>query len=254
MQPFCFPTQQNNTTVQSVSAVRVSGAWWGLAMSYVRLLRLPPQFEAVGATRCWRRQISARGGRPNNLRDDCAELYARHAFLRGDDTRLRVGREIGQGAVGSRRHGSRIDVADIYAREISGKGTASSTSSSGPALTACDRLDPRPSAVRAPLMYSTSARAPLALWGATETGTHSGGAWGNQQAQLRLLREFSSVPPEQQDSKIDSSDHHNARKTFPGQRAFVGGLLKPSDVSKCLGSIYLLIVTMHDGSILRCLI
>lgn len=213
--------------------MRVSGTWWCLAMSYVRLLRLPPHSEAVSATRCWRRQLSTRGGRPNNLRDDCADLYARHAFLRGDDTRRRAGRAIGQGAVGSRRHGSRNDVAGHYAGEKTGKGTASSTCTSGPALTACDRLDARPSTVRAPLVHSTSARAPWALWGATGTGTHPGGAWGNQQAHWRLLRAFSSVPPEQQNSKMDSPDHQNARKTFPGQRVFVGGLLKPSDVSKC---------------------
>lgn len=200
-------------------------------MSYVRLLRLPPQSEAVGVTRCWRRQLSGRGSRQNNLRDDRVELYARHAFLRGDNTRAEAGRSIGQGVVGSRRHASRNRGEGYYAGDKTGRGTASSIYASSSALTTCQRLGTSSLTARASLMHSTSARASSALWGATGTGTRPGGAWTHQQARWRLLRAFSSVPPEQQDSKTDSPDQNNGRRTFPGQKVFVGGLLKPSDVS-----------------------
>lgn len=212
-------------------------------MSYVRLLRLPPHSHPSVAARCWRRQAGSRGGgRADNLHDstapsnsrqhacrqqavaqyrsnhgtryDCS-LFARAATVRGVagyDNQAQAGTDNVRGITGQRS----ANITNSTSSETSVFGTGSSLR--------------RPGAVHSGALWSGS--------GTLCTGSlpRGRGAWGGQEMQWKLqsLRGFASasVPPDPKESAKESIEQpNNGQRTLPGQRVFLGGLLKPSDVS-----------------------
>lgn len=200
-------------------------------MSYVRLLRLPPQSGDIGPS-CWRRHLSA-GSSTEHARD------AWHRRLRaGNYVLSKVGGDDILDAAAQRVLGKRCcEEAGIPWKGVAGggggggkKNTTSAVSSTRPTsatLTAVGRRQINPAHRGEVLLCSTHSRESLPFWGALGTGWNHG--VGGTGLQWQSLRAFASAPPEPA-SKTDSPNSKAARPG-PRQRAFLGDLLKPSDVS-----------------------
>lgn len=203
-------------------------------MSYLRLLRLPPQPEAASAARCWRRQLPSRAG-SNSYTHDGKDLRGR---LRLQHRFPRAGHHVQRSAVGSmtqrvlrvkRREEGAMSAADLVEEPCVAVSRSACTNSAALPTLICFHANP--SSRGALLVNSPSARATSPLWGTLDTRSGAGaeGRWSQQQGRWNSLRGFSSLPPEPE-SKVDSTD--SGRRVLPGQRAFLGGLLKPSDVRR----------------------
>lgn len=202
-------------------------------MSYVRLLRLPPQSEAAGFTRSWKRHLSAcGGGTGKNVRHAWVDSHAVNPL---QYRRSRPGGScalgsdegaIAPGAIGSKC----IDDAGIPRGNLPMEAIAATRGRSA-ALAELRRLESSPSH-RALLLCSKNLGASLRSQGSLVSGygSRAGRATPQQQVYWQSLRGLSSGPPEQPDAKTDAPDS-NGRRVLPGQKVFMGGLLKPSDVS-----------------------
>lgn len=137
-----------------------------------------------------------------------------------------------RGAVGSRCEESDIAGGDLPMESIA------ATRERSTALSELRRLESS-SSDRALLLRSSKLGALLRSQGPLVSGYGPGAGGGTLQLQAhwQSLRAFSSGPPEQPDSKMDSPDSNGRRVLPPGQKVFMGGLLKPSDVSggECIG-------------------
>lgn len=203
-------------------------------MSYVRLLRLPPQSGDIGST-CWRRHLSARSSsstRAEHGRD--ASNAWQHQRLRASSSCVlsEVGGNDVLGAAAQSVVGRRcFNEVGMSWKGVVGKNTtgASATRPTTAALTAAGRLQIDPAQQRRGLLLRSTphSRDSLPFRGALRTGWDHG--VGGTGLQWQSLRAFASAPPEPA-SKTDSP---NRTATRPGlrTRASLGDLLKPSDVS-----------------------
>ena len=205
-------------------------------MSYVRLLRLPPQPEAAVFTRSWKRHLSACGSGRKNVRGAWTDSHAvnpmqYHGSRLGDNSALDNDGGAIVRVVGSRRIGEGGIV-----REHLPKASIAATRTRSAALSELRRLESSPSHTSRALLLRSTLGAPVRSQGALVSGygPGAGGATPQQQVHWQSLRALSSGPPEQPDSKMDSPDS-NGRRVVPGQKVFMGGLLKPSDVSEVGG-------------------
>lgn len=215
-------------------------------MSYVRLLRLPPQAQADAAFRCWRRQLGSHGGKKadnicdssttaRNSRHPVRQLAAQYHNICGSqhDCRrfARTSTDRGMSVYGHQAdHGVGVEQRDAYIIRSA-------------AILGAQK----------PYFVTTSSSCrPIHLGGlAARSGTHctrlfSGGGegWGPQEMrwQLQSWRGFASAsaPPDPKESGKDTIERSNStgngtgHRALPGQRVFLGGLLKPSDVSQLL--------------------
>lgn len=200
-------------------------------MSYVRLLRLPPQSEVSGFTRSWKRHLSA-CSTGKNVRHAWADLHAvnplqyRRSRPGGSCALGSDGGAIAPGAIGSRC----IENEGIARGDLC-MGSIAATRERSAALAELPRLESSPSH-RALLLCSNTLGPSLRSQGSLVSGygSRAGRATPQQQMHWQSLRGLSSAPPEQPDAKTDAPDS-NGRRALPGQKVFMGGLLKPSDVS-----------------------
>lgn len=209
-------------------------------MSYVRLLRLPPQSGDVGFS-CWRRHLSARSGsgsiRVEHGRD--ASNAWQHRHLRASNYVLSKAGNNGmldaaaESVVGKSCH----EEVGIPLKCVVGGGSGngetiiigrSATRPTSAALTAIGGLQIDPAHRVGLLPRSTRWRKSLAFRGALGIGWDHG--VGGTGLQWQSLRAFASTPPEPA-SKTDSPTSKAAAQSGPRPRAFLGDLLKPSDVS-----------------------
>lgn len=244
-------------------------------MSYIRLLKLPPHSQVAGVARWCRRQFSAGGERPNNLRDSSSmdtgsnntccsrnssvvhscsgsrnitsssgtstsNIISHHYHSRGqvqDHQRQQTGNDrchtAGAATLqGVTRHGHDMRVG-MDTRGVTGKHGQASVTTLRTHITWRD--EGLPFKRRPGLQKTTSLGALSSTPEIMCTGSQSRrGAWGQRDVQWMPLRGFSSTPPPDQRESVDSTDQHHGQRALPGQRAFLGGLLKPSDVSRQL--------------------
>lgn len=207
------------------------------SMSYVRLLRLPPLSEAAVSSRSCRRNWSACGGGANNLRDRSLDVHARNLLQhrRYGACENVVAVSGGRAVRGIARSQTVRDVTSssylagdgiatgVLAVEPNWKKTTTCTERA--ALSAPQCLEPRPSPRGSWLPDNSQSSLPFWAISGTRRGPEAGQAWNGPKSQWQSLRAFASVPPEQSDPKDKS------RQALAGQKAFHGGLLKPSDVS-----------------------
>lgn len=201
-------------------------------MSYVRLLRLPPQSEAVGPY--WRRHISV--ARFSSGRSaEHARVVWQHRCVRARQHALRraggdgVLDAIAQVSLGNRGFGQVRTLWEGVAGGGGCKNTATASAIAIPdkaALAANARLQISPAHGDGLPLQSTRPASPLPLWGALETGWNHGA--GGTGVQSQSLRGFASAAPP--DPSAKTSPDSKVERVGPGQRAFLGDLLKPSDV------------------------
>lgn len=211
------------------------------------MLRLPPHSEATGAARCWRRHFSAPRDGVSNLSSvdwHTRQLLLQHRRFRTCDGALRsLGVATVQGLPGTKCRETGVGAKGDVVGKLSGNDTmaiaTAGTCTKRAALFEVGRFEPRSSRTAAALLRSTRARAssPFLQVLGTVSCSALGSTWSQQQAHWQTLRGFASVPPEQPDSRTDTHDH-NSRRALPGQRAFLGGLLKPSDVSSTAAKFF----------------
>lgn len=224
-------------------------------MSYMRLLRLPPQSETAGFTRSWKRHLSACGGGSKNVRRAWADSHAVNPL---PYLRSRLGDSSGLGNYGGatlRVVGSRCVEESCIARGGPPMESIGATRKKSAALSELQRClesnQSQHSSTRSVLRATLGAslRSKGALLGGC--GPWAGGATTQQRVHWQSLRALSSGPPEQADSKTEDSPDGNGRRGLPAQKVFMGGLLKPSDVSEAGGMfrcpVFGHCVTPEDG-------
>lgn len=218
-------------------------------MPYVRLLRLPPQSRDVVGSSCWRRHLSARSSsgftRVEHGRNASSNAW-QHRHLRASNYVLSKagGNDMpdaaARGVVGKTCREEVAMPLRCVAGGGSGKGNTTGPSATRPtsaaALTAAGRLQTDPAHRAGLLPRSTWGRESLAFRGALGAGwDHGVGGIG---LQWQSLRAFASAPPEPAASKTDSPNSKPAAQSGSRPRAFLGDLLKPSDVSTRLSLVY----------------
>lgn len=234
-------------------------------MSYVRLLRLPPYAHPSVAARCWRRQAGSRGGgRPDNLLHEGPGPSDSRHFTRQHATQYHSDRgtphhcshfaraATARGVPGYAHQGQAgIDKAGDPVGQRRANVT-NATSSETPVFGA-DSSVWRPGPLR-PAAFSSGSRTVR-----MSSLPRGGGAWGAQEMQLQSqsLRGFASasVPPDPKEPAPDSTEQpNNGSRALAGQRAFLGGLLKPSDVSRYLDCRTRTVHSHYDATIIlvRC--
>lgn len=201
-------------------------------MSYVRLIRLPPQSEAAGITRCWRKYLSSRGGGATNISRPL--LHHRTGWTGAHPGNGKAMRQMAKQGVYRRNVNPSLGTAmKVIATELTEEVRSSSTCISSSDVS----YQATPFKVTLALR-SASTRTTSPTWGALESslGVRGGGSWSHSPRQLQQsLRGFSSVPPSQPETKTDSQEYISRLKLLKGQKQ--GGLegpLKPSDVRSVL--------------------
>ena len=205
-------------------------------MSYVRLLRLPPQSEAVSPY--WRRHLSARSNNGGSSAEH-ARVVWQHRRVRARKHALSCagGEDIldatAQVAGGNRGFGQvRTLVEGVAGGGGKNTGTASAirVPHTAAALTATETFQTSPAHGNGLLMHSKPPNSPLPLWGVLGIGWSHGERGTGLQSQS--LRGFASAAPP--DPSAKTSPASKSERVRPGQRAFLGDLLKPSDVRTSL--------------------
>lgn len=186
-------------------------------MSYTRLLRLPLSSEAVSPH--WRRQLSgcSRNGGSGSLE------HSRTASRRFRTHHPGLGREGGEGipkAVENRvSDGADASLLTAGAAEAAARRAGAASRRQA---TAVRRFQTSFAHGEEAFLRSRHQPPSSRFWGAAGAGWKYGSRGGGLQSQS--LRAFASTPPPDQAAKPSS--------TGPRQRASLGDLLKPSDVSK----------------------
>lgn len=213
-------------------------------MSYVRIIRLPPQSDALGAVRCWRRHLSARKGATYvHAQGLLLLLEQNHCFsLKPVSTH----RNFGSATVQGLSNDCFCEIRDVAAGDLVGDivGNTARKYTIGAAFSNWESPISNALALDGPLsiidinrrgsgavlLRSTKARASFLSRGAlgTASGPDAGGSWSKRHVYSQSFRAFAS---EKSDSKADAPVDLSGRKVQSDQRAFLGGLLKPSDVS-----------------------
>lgn len=197
-------------------------------MSYVRLIRLPPQLEAAGITRCCRKYPSSRGGGATNISRPL--LHHHTGWIGADPGNGKALRKMAmQGAYRRNLSPSLGNAMKAVATELTEEVRSNSTCISNSDVS----YQATPFKVTLALS-SASTRTTSLTRGALESslGVRGGVSWSHSPRQLQQsLRGFSSVPPSQPGAKTDSQEYISRLKLLKGQKQ--GGLegpLKPSDV------------------------
>lgn len=214
-------------------------------MSYVRLLRLLPQSEAVGP--CWRRHLSAHSSNRVSSAEHARVVWQHRRVRARQHARSSAGGgdvpdAIAQVALGSRGFGQVRTPLEVVADGGGRKNTGTAgaiRSRHTAALTATETLPTSAAHGTGLLLHSTRPHYPLARLGALGTDwSHGAGGTG---VQSQSLRGFASAAPP--DPSVKTSPARKGERVGPGQRAFLGDLLKPSDVRTlhCIGHGHCLI-------------
>lgn len=210
-------------------------------MSYVRLLRLPPQSEAV-SLQC-RRNLSARSSKCGSSTEQARVVWQhrrvrarKHAssWAGGDDVLDAAFAEV---ALGKRGCGQVRTPLECVVDGGGGRNTAATASAIlrmvSAAPEAAETLQTRPARGTGLVMHSTRPNHPLPLWGeALRTGWSrgAGGTTVGVQSQSQSLRGFASAAPPDPSTKASPDSKRAGERAGPGRRASLGDLLKPSDV------------------------
>lgn len=207
-------------------------------MSYVRLLRLPTQWEAAGTARCSRTYSSAGSGGAKRRVDRKAQLLQHRSSSAGYDVSHNAGGATELALPSNRcvQPGGTLAGDVVWGLEKGDGRTCTLSKIASPCALqrrgASDGITRLPSS--SGMTPSASGAPPIRMF----AGSAGGGTWSQQQVQWQIARGFASTPPEQPDSKADVADK-SGRRALPGQRAYLGGLLKPSDVSMlCVVPLY----------------
>ncbi|CAM9903390.1 unnamed protein product [Scytosiphon promiscuus] len=201
-------------------------------MSYVRLLRPPPQSETVGSARCWRKHLSARSSTAsvehvrNIWQHDRRFCAGSHEFgsRAGDDRKINATGKSGIGRSSFGGPGSLPEGVDTWARWKNSTGASAAPKFTAAAVA---RVYPSPPYGGALRSRSSCPSRTSPFWRAKEVGWEHG-TWQQMQSQSQSLRAFASAPSEK-DSKTDSTAVNRGGRPRVGQGASFGDLLKPSD-------------------------